>query len=420
MDGMVSLMGAQPLSDELAQAAADAYAAHGNNAAQAAEALGLKPSTFDNRLKVAAGRGMLGTKPVLPGFVISKTTAVTNEDGDVVREFVQQRPEPGEQFQVPEGHRVKGVSALVNADGRVTQQWVKTREGDLDPLYVAEAIKKAFEGYEPAAPVLPGPTEWHADRLTLIPLADLHLGMFAWGLETLVNWDLKIAEEVIGNSIEALLARTKPSAEAIILGGGDLIHSDNNENRTARSHNALQVDGRYDKIIGVACRLLVRVGDAALRRHSRVVFRVLKGNHDEHASVAVAYFLLAWYRNEPRVTVDVSPSLFWNYRFGNVMLAATHGHEVKINKMPGVMAQTWPEDWGATKHRFAHGFHVHHTSKDEDGGVVWETHQAPVPPDGWHYGQGYNSGRSFQAIEYHNRFGEVGRVREVILDAEAA
>jgi len=29
--------------------------------------------------------------------------------------------------------------------------------------------------------------------------------------------------------------------------------------------------------------------------------RILKGNHDEHAAVAVSYFLLAWYRNEPRV-----------------------------------------------------------------------------------------------------------------------
>ena len=84
----------------------------------------------------------------------------------------------------------------------------------------------------------------------------------------------------------------------MVLGGGDLIHSDTNDNKTARSGNALQVDGRYDKVIGAACRLVARTIDAALHTHNRVRVRILKGNHDEHAAVAVAYYLLGWYRNE--------------------------------------------------------------------------------------------------------------------------
>ena len=62
--------------------------------------------------------------------------------------------------------------------------------------------------------------------------------------------------------------------------------------------------------------------------HKRVRVRILKGNHDEHAAVAVAYFLLGYYRNEPRVTVDVDPSLFWWHRFGRVLLGATHGRAI--------------------------------------------------------------------------------------------
>lgn len=41
-----------------------------------------------------------------------------------------------------------------------------------------------------------------------------------------------------------------------MLGGGDLIHSDTNQNKTPRG-TALQVAGRCDKVIATIIRLLV-------------------------------------------------------------------------------------------------------------------------------------------------------------------
>ena len=407
------------LSDELAAEAAQTYLAHGGNQTRAARALNISRGAFQNRIEVAARRGLLGTEPVLPGFRISKTTSVTDQDGNVVREFVQQRPEAGGAFEMPEGHVLKGVSALVDANGNVIQEWRKTKEGEIDPLKVAEWLKEAFAGYKLAAKPVKAPKAASEDLLTLIPCNDWHVGMFSWGKEVGENWDLKIAERTIGDAIEDTIARSPASAEGIVLGGGDLLHSDNNENKTAKSGNVLQVDGRYQKVIGVAARIMVRTVDAALRRHQHVTVRVLQGNHDEHSSVAIGYFLLAWYRNEPRVMVDVDPSLFFWFRFGGVMLGATHGHTVKIREMPGIMAHRRAEDWGATKWRYIHGFHVHHSSKvaTEGNGVICETHQAPIPQDAWHYGSGFLSGRSLQAITYHRAFGEIGRVRTAILDA---
>src|SRR5690606_24648958 len=137
------------------------------------------------------------------------------------------------------------------------------------------------------------------------------VNLLTWERETGVNWDLKIAERVIGQGIEDAIARTTPAGTAIVLGGGDLTHADNNENRTARSGNVLDVDGRHQKGLETAGRLMVRTIDAALRNNGHVIVRVLQGNHDEHTAVAIGYFLLAWYRNEPRVTVDVDASLFF-------------------------------------------------------------------------------------------------------------
>jgi len=418
-------MAGHPLDDEIVRQTAEIYKAHGCQASKAAaKAAGVPLPTFKNRVKAAAKRGALGFKPVLPGFRVSQTTTERDADGNVKAEFVQQKPDRGDDFAVPSGHVVKGVSALVDEDGREIIKWIKTREGEVDPEALVSWIKEAFARYRPSARTIRYNRRQNPDAhfLTLIPLADWHLGMYAWGREAASNWDLKIAERAIGAAIDDLVARSPASGTGVVLGGGDLIHSDTNENQTAKSGNSLQVDGRYQKVVQTACRLLERTVDAARRRHRKVIVRILPGNHDEHACVAVAYHLLALYRHEPRVTVDVDPSLFWWHRFGRVLLGATHGHEAKIGQMPGIMAHRRAEDWGATRFRYVHGFHLHHTARfaTEGEGCVSEIHQSPIPQDAWHFGSGFLSGRSMQAITYHREFGEVGRVRVALLDGASA
>lgn len=398
------------ISAEAVAEAGRLYAEH-NSIRAVAKLMGIGYGTAHKYIHRAAERGHLGTDPVLPGFAIK---SIASKQGDA---WIKQTKAPGEVFSTPEGHTIKGVSALVDAEGRTIQQWVKTRN-EYAPQDIAAILKEAFVDVEPAAPT-PLVISPAADLLTLTPLADFHIGLFSWAGETGINWDLKIAERIIGDAVEDLVTRTPASANAIVLGGGDLLHSDNNENKTARSGNALQVDGRYQKVLMTACRLLVRTVDANLRRHGHVTVRILPGNHDEHASVAVAYFLLAWYRNEPRVTVDVDPSLFFWFRFGRVLLGATHGHTVKLKGMASIMAHRRAEDWGATLHRYIHGFHIHHSSKfaTEGNGVISESHQTPTPQDAWHYGSGFLSGRSMQAVTYHSTYGEVSRVRVAMMDA---
>ncbi|OYW63042.1 MAG: hypothetical protein B7Z40_15685 [Bosea sp. 12-68-7] len=361
----------------------------------------------------------MGFEPVLPGYRITRVTEERRADGTLTGRAIEQKIAPGDPFAMPDGHIVKGVSALTDPDGRIIQQWVKTKIGERDPFAIASALKGAFRGMRGSPAPVTAPVAGLDSQLTLYPLADWHIGMFAWGRETQANWDLKIAERVIGGAAAELVAQAPRSATAIVLGGGDLIHSDNQDNRTSRSGHALDVDGRYPKVVQAAARLLVGLVEAALARHDRVIVRILKGNHDEHASVAVAYFLLAWFRNEPRVTVDDDPSLFFRHRFGKVLLAATHGHAARAERMPELMAHRYAADWGETLFRYAHMFHLHHKRlmASEGGGVVVETHQAPIPPDAWHFGSGFLSGRSLHAITYHRDYGEIGRNRIAILDA---
>jgi len=408
-----------PLTDEEIAEAVAAYHEHAGNASRAAEALNIPRTNFRRRISAAAERGLLGTDPVLPGYAIKHVVQQTGPDGELQKEWIKQAKEPGAPFNMPDGHVLKGISSLLDADGRVVQQWVKTRADAYSIEWTIEAIKSAFAEYEGRAEPIPPPKFPDHLYLNLIPCNDWHINMLSWQREVGESWDLKIAERVIGQAMQTVIASARRAGTAVVLGGGDLMHNDDNTNRTAKSGNVLDADGRHQKGMEVAIRLMVMTIDTALLYNDKVIVRILKGNHDEQSSVAISYFLYAWYRNEPRVTVDLDASLFWWYRFGKVLLGATHGHTVKLRQMPQIMAHRRAEDWGATKYRYIHGFHIHHKEviAKEDEGVICESHQAPIPQDSWHYGNGYLSGRSVQVITYHKELGEYGRRREPIPDA---
>lgn len=406
-----------PVPDEVLKLTVIVYNDNNRNQTAAAAALSVSRGALQGRLKMAAQRGLLlDHPPAMPGYEISKVT--TDPKGG---QHVTQKREHGDVFEMPAGHVIKGVSALLDPDGNEVVKWVKTKQGELDPLAVAESLKAAFADFKPAALPIASPRSARAELCTLLPCNDWHLNLSCWGQQVGVNWDLKIAETTIGSAVEETLDRSPASGQCVILGGGDILHTNGRRNETANG-TPQDADSRYQKGVDVVARLMVRTTDAALRRHEHVTIRILKGNHDEDSSVAIAYFLSAWYRNEPRVTVDLDPSDYFWFRFGLVLLGATHGHQSSnhIAKMPGIMAHRRAEDWGATKFRYVHGFHLHHSAKiaTEGNGVICEIHQAPVPQDAWHFGSGFLSGRSLQAITYHAKYGEIGRVRTAILDGD--
>lgn len=386
------------------------------NTTKTADLLGLARATVQHRLIKLTREGRLGFSPVLPGFEIKETSTQFNKDGEVDKEWVRQKPESGEEFKVPEGHVVKGVSALVGPDGRVTQQWLKTREG-VDPRKTFDELQEHFANFKPAAKPTKAPKLDYEDVLTLVPWSDPHTGLRVWGKEASRDWDLDIAAKVVRETFSKIIARHAPTEKAILLVGGDVLHADGFEARTPKSGHALDVDGRYPKVLLTACETIVENASLMLSKHRDLEIIVIPGNHDIQSAHAISFFLHAWFRNEPRVTVDISPSLFRFREFGKVMIGTTHGHAAKAKDMPAIMAAREPEMWGRTVHRYSHGFHVHHASKfiSEGGGCITETHQIIAPQDAWHFNEGFLSGRSLQSITYDKQYGEIARVRVAVM-----
>ena len=370
---------------------------------EAAKAINVEESSFYRRISAAARLGLCGPAQAKPGFVIR---SISSKEGDA---WVKQVPEPGAPFEVPDGHIVKGESALVDADGRLIQKWVKTRQ-DNSPV-LSDAIKAALEGYAPA-PLIPPPDFTNDDLLTVYPIADLHLGMFSWAKETGADYDLKIAADLLRASMDSLVARSANSRSAVVLDLGDYFHSDNSRNQTSRSGNPLDVDSRYAKVIQLGFELVIQCIELALQKHDFVEYRKTPGNHDEETSLMLAVAVAAHFRANDRVTVDTSPSRFYMRQHGACMITATHGDMLKMGDMAGFVAANWPEAWGKTRFRYGYTGHVHNEKSlavNTLRGLRAESFNTLAAKDAWHAGEGYQSPRNMVSITLHKDRGEVDR-----------
>lgn len=377
--------------------------------AHVAKALGVGKATAHKEMKkIRAARGELGFKPVLPGYEIKKTSTQLGPDGELQREWIQQARERGGPFEVPTGHFVKGVSALVDGDNRVIQQWVKTK-ADTVANDLVDSLKAAFADY--TAPAIIRPDHSDDDLLTVYTLPDLHLGMLSWRHETGEDYDLAIASKLVRELVGQLVAQSRPSKQAIVLGLGDMFHMNDRTNMTPRSGHILDVDGRWPKVLRTGAELCADLGVLAASRHDNVLMRFVPGNHDPDASVALTVALSMFFRNESRIVVDEDPGLHFYHRFGLNLIGATHGHTMSPIRMAMMLAADRAKDWGETAHRHFYFGHIHKGTADEIGGVRVESFNTPAAKDAHAHGGGWRSGRSMTAITFHRTFGEVGRHR---------
>lgn len=313
---------------------------------------------------------------------------------------------------VPSPFVVKGTSTLYDENGKAKLQWVKTK---LDDQLVQEAIREFIEhmvsGANGLSPKIPTPTHNNKDLLAVYPLGDPHFGMYSWAEETGDNFDLSIAEKLTCGAIDRLVDSAPNAETALILELGDMFHADNNTNMTARSGNVLDVDGRWAKVMQVGLRAMLYCIKRALSKHKTVVVRIVKGNHDDHSSFALALALDAYFSNNPRVTIDLNPSVFWYYAFGKVLLGVTHGDSCKTDRLPGIMAADKPEEWGKATYRHWYHGHIHHDSVKEHPGCMVESFRTLAARDAWHSSAGYRAGRDMKCIVHHKEYGEVERHR---------
>lgn len=316
-------------------------------------------------------------------------------------------------YVAPIGYHLKGVSTLLDKEGKVKQTWVKTQKSPEDP----QALLDAFQIAVAERDIVTKPTiklqekNHNKDLLSIYPIGDAHVGLLSWKPETGVESNLEIVEHNLYSAVDKLVSLAPPSDQALIINLGDFFHSDNNSARTERSGARLDVDSRWAKIMRVGVRIMTRCIDRALEKHKKVTVINEIGNHDPHVSTLLGLCLENHYNNNPRVFIDTSPSTFHWFEFGKCLFGVNHGCDVKASELPLIMAYDQKEAWARTNPSSRHFYlgHVHHSVVKEYIGCTVEAFRTLAASDAWHHSKGYRSSRSMVCDVWHREHGRILR-----------
>lgn len=308
--------------------------------------------------------------------------------------------------------RVLGKTTTLYKDGAPVMQWVAAHPDDEYLERVSQEAMDAFRSEIPrAAPTeLPRQLTSDPNLATAYILTDYHLGMLAWGLETGADWDLDIAEDLLVRWFEKVIQGTPNSETGVLAQMGDFLHWDGMEAVTPANKHVLDADTRFEKLVGVAIRVLRRVVSILLTKHPRLHIIMAHANHDPASSVWLRAGFKAFYENEPRIEINGSADGFYCFEHGKTSLFFHHGDKRGIGNVDNVLAAKYREVFGRTQFSYAHLGHLHHQALRETPLMIVEQHRTMASPDAYASRNGYISGRSACAITYHKDFGETGRV----------
>ena len=318
---------------------------------------------------------------------------------------------------IADGYKVKGTSALYkDGEDKPALVWVKTAEDRERQMELMQEAIEALKADIPRAKTLPAPVPRNDDLLNCYVITDYHLGMLAWGEETGADWDLEIAEQMLIDWFGAAISRAMPADHAVFAQLGDFLHWDGLEAVTPANKHVLDADTRFQKLVRTAIRVIRSVIDMLLQEHRTVHVLMADANHDPASGAWLREFLTAFYEDEPRITVDNSADTYYCHQFGQTVLFFHHGHKRKIGDIDRVFSAKFREQWGQSKHCYAHLGHYHNDEVKESPLMRVEQHRTLAAADAYASRGGYISGRDAKVITYHR---EHGRVAETIISPEA-
>lgn len=321
-------------------------------------------------------------------------------------------PEHGMTRTVPDGFTASRVSTNYKEDGSIGQQWVIATPDKERQDEIRNALLRTFcDDFRGLAPITKAPKQTYSDLLAVYPLGDPHFGMYSWAQECGDDFDTEEAKRLTCGAVDRLVESAPPAETAILVSLGDTFHADDQKNVTPGHGHQLDVDSRYPRVMDIVIKTFRHAAIRMLERHNRLIIRIEPGNHDPHSKWALTYALAAYFENEPRVTVDVSPANRWFYKFGKVLIGTTHGDKIKQSALLGVMAVDKAEDWGATSFRYWYTGHIHHQQVLELSGVVCESFRTLASKDAYASSNGYRAGRDMCCIVHHANYGEIERHR---------
>ena len=280
---------------------------------------------------------------------------------------------------------------------------------------IAEAVGAMIDAAkrEIRQPAVKGHGKPRAGLWQVLVVSDTHFGNRSWRGTTGSDWDLAIAERVVGDAAGELLAvgdTHKPARRTVAL-LGDLFHVDT-PGGTTTSGTPLERDGRLQKMLDIGTTTILRIIERSAETVPTDVVLV-HGNHDETLSWAFHRLLLERYRNDKRITIDGNYTGRKYLSHGRNLLGFAHGHKAK-KKLPQLMAIEAASQWAACPYREYHTGHYHSTAAEWSrpietiDGVLVRTAPSLCVADDWHASLGFlNARQAMETFIYANDGGMI-------------
>lgn len=302
--------------------------------------------------------------------------------------------------------------AKTQKDGSTTYSVQLRPEKNTGPSI--EELKEAFKGI-PQAPKIPSPRYTLRDQVTLYPLFDVHLGLRAEANITGEDVDVASTKGRLTSAVAELVATAPASELAIIANGGDFTHADDDENATPANKHTLDVACRNFTTVTEAVDLIASLIEMALKKHRRVKYVSVPGNHDPKNWVTLMVGLYYRYQKHQRVEIELTPIEIAFVEFGETLVAIHHGHKKKNPRdLVAFFAAEYPEVWGRTRRRYLFTGHDHNWSGQRFPGMYWERFEPVTSRDHYAASSLYDQASSVSCITYSKEGGEIGRVRKAL------
>lgn len=237
------------------------------------------------------------------------------------------------------------------------------------------------------------------DNVLLVPVYDVHVG------KQCVN-GINASEAAI-EANAALFAQTSAShhGRIVLVFGGDFFHIDSQFGTSGGTPQ--EIDGRWVDVIHEGWEVAERIIELWRKTGALLDVFVVPGNHDRGACHHLAAGLSRIYRNVKTVNVHISKREMQAYVFGKVLLVFEHGDGPKSKDLTKVIANRFPEMWGATTIRVVVTGHLHHLFEHDDGILILQQ-PSPSGLDGWHDKKGFSySVRAMRAYTFSKSRGHL-------------
>ena len=334
--------------------------------------------------------------------------------------------------------------------GEVHSYWYKGKHFSIyvkntaptDPKELLDAFK------EEAGKVLPKPSvrprKRQGNKYLVIDPADVHIGKLADAWETGESYNISKATKIVREAVEEILNKAvrlygkKGIKQIILVMGNDILHTDNKWRKTT-SGTPQDTDGMWHKAYRAAYTTYLTIIESLLSvANVHCVF--CPSNHDYETGFYLAHAVEATFKNNSRISFDVSAQKRKYVKVGVTMLGFTHGDGAKEADLQRLMMEESRKKWGNCKRGKWFCHHLHHKIRVEwfgkkkalkekdygsisvvESGVIdltdcdTEYVRSPSATDSWHHQNGYqHAPKMIEAWIFDDKAGEEDKIVSIV------